>query len=119
MNIQVLILAGGVGKRTWPIKKNKNLLPFFGKPLIEHQIESLRKAGFEELKGINTYYALIKSDGDSIGKLIGGKIEEAVKAGADYLIVGRSIILAKKPAEAAEEIRNTANTVKFPQENLS
>ena len=49
----------------------------------------------------------------------GGKIEEAVKAGADYLIVGRSITLAKKPSEAAEEIRNKANTVKFPQENFS
>lgn len=48
-NIQVLILAGGIGKRMWPIKKNKNLLPFFGKPLIEHQIEGLRKAGFQDL----------------------------------------------------------------------
>lgn len=48
-NIQVLILAGGVGKRMWPIKKNKNLLSFFGKPLIVHQIESFKKAGFKDL----------------------------------------------------------------------
>jgi len=47
--IQVLILAGGVGRRMWPIKKNKNLLPFFGKPLLEHQIESFQKAGFKNL----------------------------------------------------------------------
>jgi len=46
-DIQVLVLAGGVGKRMWPIVIHKNLLPFFGKPLIVHQIESLKKAGFE------------------------------------------------------------------------
>jgi len=38
----------------------------------------------------------------------GGRIEDAVKAGTDYLIVGRSITLAKKPAEAAREIRDAA-----------
>lgn len=47
-DIQVLVLAGGIGKRMWPIKKNKNLLPFFGKPLIFHQIEGLKGAGFED-----------------------------------------------------------------------
>ena len=48
-DIQVLVLAGGVAKRMWPITTNKNLLPFFGKPLIEHQIKSLKKAGFKDL----------------------------------------------------------------------
>jgi len=38
----------------------------------------------------------------------GGDAEAAVKAGADYLIVGRSIVEAKDPARKAEQIRDTA-----------
>lgn len=48
-NIQVLVLAGGVARRMWPIVTPKNLLPFFGTPLIFHQIENLKKAGFKDL----------------------------------------------------------------------
>jgi len=48
-NVQVLILAGGAGKRMWPLKTNKNLLPFFGKPLLAHQIEAFQKVGFDDL----------------------------------------------------------------------
>ena len=43
--------------------------------------------------------------------LQGGKIEEAIKAGADYLIVGRSITLAKNPAETTKKIRDIAEQV--------
>lgn len=48
-NIQVLLLAAGVGRRMWPIKTNKNLLTFFGQPLVVHQVETLRQAGFSDL----------------------------------------------------------------------
>jgi len=41
----------------------------------------------------------------------GGKIEKALLAGAHYLIIGRSIIEAENPAEAAKVIRNLANKV--------
>lgn len=49
-NTQVLLLAGGIGRRMWPIKTNKNLLSFFGKPLIVHQVEMLRRTGFNDFK---------------------------------------------------------------------
>jgi len=36
----------------------------------------------------------------------GGRAEDALKSGADYLIVGRSIITAKDPVVAAEQLKN-------------
>ena len=40
----------------------------------------------------------------------GGKIKDALNAGAKYLIVGRAITLSEKPAETAEKIKNLAKT---------
>ncbi len=42
----------------------------------------------------------------------GGAIESALKAGARYLIVGRTITLSENPAETAKKIRNLANQCK-------
>jgi orotidine-5'-phosphate decarboxylase len=41
----------------------------------------------------------------------GGKIKEAILAGADYLIVGRSIYDSEDPKESAEEIRREIDEV--------
>ena len=38
----ILILAGGQSTRFWPLS-HKNMLPFLGKPLIQHQLEVFRK----------------------------------------------------------------------------
>ena len=47
-NIKVLLLAAGKSTRFWPLS-DKNLLPFFGKPLITRQIEKIQKVGFKEI----------------------------------------------------------------------
>jgi orotidine-5'-phosphate decarboxylase len=36
----------------------------------------------------------------------GGSAEQAIRSGADYLIIGRSIVEAKKPTKVAKEIQN-------------
>ncbi len=46
-NLIALLLAGGVGKRFWPITTGKSVFRFFGRTIIEHTLESLRIAGVE------------------------------------------------------------------------
>lgn len=46
--MKVLMLAAGRSKRMKPIE-DKNFLTFLGKPLIVHQLEILKKAGFNEV----------------------------------------------------------------------
>ncbi len=38
----------------------------------------------------------------------GGAVEATIKAGARYLLVGRTITLSENPAETAKQIRNAA-----------
>jgi orotidine-5'-phosphate decarboxylase len=41
----------------------------------------------------------------------GGSVKDAIKAGADYLIVGRSICSSSQPEKSAEKIKNEVNSV--------
>lgn len=48
-DIIAIVLAGGVGKRFWPIKTYKSMVSFLGKPLLQHNIERLCEAGFKNI----------------------------------------------------------------------
>lgn len=47
--VTVVMLAGGVGKRFWPLTTHKTIFPFFGKPLIEFNLEKLKTSGFKNI----------------------------------------------------------------------
>ncbi len=48
-DIVVVVLAGGVGKRFWPISTYKSIFPFFNKPLLQHNLEMLGASGFRHV----------------------------------------------------------------------
>lgn len=45
--MKIIVLAGGEGKRMWPIQTDKCLLPFLGKPLLYHNLKLIT----DNLKG--------------------------------------------------------------------
>ncbi len=43
-----IILAGGIGKRLWPLSLDKSLTPFLGRPIIEYTVDDLIRAGIDK-----------------------------------------------------------------------
>lgn len=41
--MKIIILAGGQGKRMWPITTDKCLIPFLGKPLLYHNLKQIKE----------------------------------------------------------------------------
>ncbi len=46
-----VVLAGGLGKRLWPLTKitNKHLLPIYEKPIVYYPLECLVNAGIRDV----------------------------------------------------------------------
>ena len=55
--VKLIILAAGEGKRLQPLTKNtpECMVEIFGKPLIEHQIDVIKKCGITEIIIVNGY----------------------------------------------------------------
>lgn len=75
--MMIIILAGGKGTRMGELsaKLPKPMVPLAGKPILEHQVESARNQGFEDIIMLTGYKeAVIKNhfgDGSAFGLNIG------------------------------------------------
>lgn len=76
MGLKGVILAGGLGKRLYPLTKitNKHLLPIYSKPMIYYPIQTLIDAGIKDI--------LIVTGGNHAGeflRLLGNGVEFGLK----------------------------------------
>ena len=89
--MKMVFLAGGVGKRMFPIVKEKCLLKFLGKELILHQIELAQKAGITDIVVISNPQNI-----KEIKKVAKGKTEYIVQKKplgmADALLSARDVL---------------------------
>ena len=72
--MKAMILAGGIGKRMFPLTRAKSLLKFLGKELILNKMEILRTAGLNEIIIVTT-----PSNIGSLSTLLGDSVEFAVQ----------------------------------------
>lgn len=47
-DVVAVILSGGTGKRFWPFSIHKSMVPFLGKTLLKHNLESLKRIGITQ-----------------------------------------------------------------------
>ncbi|MDA1124519.1 MAG: nucleotidyltransferase family protein [Crenarchaeota archaeon] len=78
--MKVVILAGGLGTRLQPYTKSvpKSMLPLGGKPILEHEIEWVKKNGIKEIVLCVSYLRNKIEDYFGDGKKFGVKIEYAI-----------------------------------------
>ncbi len=96
--MQTVILAGGTGKRVFPlaVNKPKPMFKILGKPLIQHVIETLKEAGLEDFiivtghKGeqIRQYLA----DGSNLGVKVDYTLQEEALGMANALETAKDLV---------------------------
>ena len=96
--MKTMILAGGIGKRMYPITRAKCLIKFMGKELILHKIDILKAAGLEQI-------VVIASPGNvkDLKQILGDSVEygvqerplgmaDAIMSGA-HLVEGEEVVI--------------------------
>lgn len=48
-DVVAVVLAGGEGKRFWPIQTSKSMVQFLGKPLLVHNLNRLKRTGIADI----------------------------------------------------------------------
>ena len=96
--MKAMILAGGIGKRMFPLTKAKCLLKFMGKELILHKIGILKSAGVENIVIVsspNNMNGLKDLLGDSVEFAVQEKprgMADAIMSGA-HLVRGEEVLI--------------------------
>lgn len=92
-HLVAVILAGGEGKRFWPIVTGKSVVQLFGKTILEHNLESLR------LSGVTRSVIITNLDDEPIvksfeipGMAIEIVVQERPTGMADALLLAKDII---------------------------
>lgn len=92
--MKIIILAGGEGKRIWPIKTDKCLIPFLGKPLLYHNLKQIK----ENIEGEFIIVANPQS-------------KEAVEAVAKELKLDYIIAIQREPKGMADAILSARDLI--------
>ncbi len=92
-NIQAVLLAGGKGKRFWPLKKCKSLIPFAGRPIIRYIFNGLKSAGINDFKIIVNpdYLEEMKKEFKNEAKIVRFYLQQKPKGMADSLLSARKL----------------------------
>lgn len=89
--MKAVILAAGLGKRMRPLTNNKPkaLVEFKGKPLLEHVLESIEKAGIKEAVIIVGFGSkkIKKKFGNVFGKMKLSYVEQKIQMGTAHAVL--------------------------------
>ncbi len=106
--MKVIILAGGAGKRMWPVKQEKYLLPFLGQPLIKHTLKRLKDAiNFDEVVIVTK-----ESSKDTLSQIaseLGLKFQIAIQSNAKGM--ADAVLAAKEYMEGEVLIVNAEDVL--------
>lgn len=93
--MKVVFLCGGIGKRMFPVTKDKFLIKFLGKTLLEHHITQAFNAGFKDfiIVGNPANVDAIKNVCKNAGFNVKVFVQEHPKGMADALLTAKEEIL--------------------------
>ena len=86
--MKIIVLAGGEGKRMWPIQTDKCLIPFLGKPLLYHNLKKIKEA-------LNPDEVIIVSNPN---------IKDQISKIKDELLIAGTVVVQSQPKGMADAI---------------